>query len=264
MAEILNGTTIEGTSKNDAGYWLPTESTLCGKGNYYGQDLEGYSSPKLWYDAKISELCELINSFVGDDGTAIPIILRLFHEAEDSWTWWGTPYYSSKGIYIEFMRYTIAKIRTLCPHKNILFAYCRDIYWENEEEFLDRYPGDEYIDVIGYDDYSIGLPNISNDIISNRMRIISNIANERMKVAALFETGNRTQEQKEENMLNDYLYESLSANMISFGMVQLWASFVVSTTLQNNDYNKFLNRNDIKTFKDGDNITEIKPQISIS
>ena len=37
---------------------------------------------------------------------------------------------------------------------NALFAYSPGSeYWEHEEMYLERYPGDEYIDVIGFDHY---------------------------------------------------------------------------------------------------------------
>ena len=35
---------------------------------------------------------------------------------------------------------------------NLLFAYSTDVFTE-EENYLEHYPGHEYVDVLGYDDY---------------------------------------------------------------------------------------------------------------
>lgn len=63
----------------------------------------------------------------------------------------------NKQKYKDFYIYTVEKFRQLCPYKNILFGYCRDKYWSTEQSYLDRYPGDDYVDVMGFDNYSIGL-----------------------------------------------------------------------------------------------------------
>ena len=260
MGEILNHTSYDdGVEISDDGHWLPsTTSTKCGKGNYFGSDLAGYSAPYLWYEDKMQELAELVNEFVDEAGAGIPIILRLFHEPEDRWPWWGNPIYSGVNTYKSFVQYTITQLRTKFIHKNVLFGYCMDIYWSNENEYIRRYAGDDYIDVVGYDDYTIGTSIESIDDVTYKMRVISKFANDHLKIAALFETGNRTAYQKGHNMLNDYLYKSLSANGVKFGICELWASFVINTPLIEADYAKFMKRNDIRTYKDGDNISVIE------
>ena len=253
MDEILDGTKYDdGNIIKDNGYWLPsTTSTKCGKGNYYGEDNVGFDSPKEWFDSKIEDICNYINTLTVN-GINIPIILRLFHEPEDKWCWWGNPYFGSKVTYIKFIRYSIDAIRSRCPNKNILFAYCRDIYWDKEEQFADRYAGDNYIDIVGFDDYTIASEDGKTEATIKRMQIISEFARKHLKVSALFETGNRTDAQKKRNLLNDYLYESLTADGVQFGICQLWASMVISTTLQKQDYRKFLQRSDIKTYNNDD------------
>ena len=259
MGEILNHTSYDdGAEISDDGHWLPsTTSTKCGKGNYFGSDLTGYSAPYLWYEDKMQDLADLINEFVDENGDGIPVILRLFHEPEDRWSWWGNPIYSSVRTYVSFMQYTITELRTKFLKKNVLFGFCMDIYWADENEYIKRYPGDDYIDVVGFDDYTIGTSPDSIAGVTHRMRVVSRFANSRLKIGALFETGNRTTYQKEHNMLNDYLYKSLTENGVKLGICELWSSFVINTTLIENDYTKFMKRNDIRTYNTGDNISVI-------
>lgn len=147
--EIMDGVIYDDgkTLRDEDGYWLPSEkSTRCGRGWMEGkEDLPGYENPKQWFEAMLTDMCSLIKEFVDNDGTAIPVILRLYHEPETKFAWWG--YGVPKQDYIKFYRYTVEKIREKCPNKNILFAYCKDRYWD-EVSYGDRYPGDDYVVVL--------------------------------------------------------------------------------------------------------------------
>lgn len=247
--EILSGIQYDdGVSISDKEHWLPSgTSTKCGKGRLQeGDDLEGYDSPRQWYENMVADLCYLINEFVDENGNGIPIILRLFHEPETKFAWWG--YGVSKKTYKEFMRFTITKIREQCQNKNILFAYCKDRYW-NKSTYADRYPGDDYIDIVGYDDYTICSSDSSDSMVIERMKIISSFAKDHNKVAALFETGNKTDYGKAHRFLSENLYNCIMAKGVNLGIVQIWSTF----TTQGNenilqDYRDFLQKKSIKVF----------------
>jgi hypothetical protein len=249
--EIMNNTQYDDGKiiKDDDGHWLPSESsTLCGKGRIEeGDDLVGYESPSDWFDAAIKDLCDLINEFVDEKGVGIPVILRLYHEPETSFAWWG--YGVSKKDYVEFYRFTVEKIRESCHNNNILYAYCKDRYWD-EKSYGDRYPGDEYVDIVGYDDYTICTSDYSDDAVINRMRVITDFAKQHGKVAALFETGNKTEYGRSHHFLSNNLYNCLMADGVNLGIVQLWSTFTTEGDEKIlNDYKRFVRKPNINVLK---------------
>lgn len=228
------------------GYWLPNSSSRCGIGRYNADDEEGYDSPSEWFDAKCKEVAYIINAFVDNDGIHIPVIFRLWHECEAGHFWWGG---GSKKIYKDFYVYTVKKFRQLCPHKNILFGYCKDRYWSTERQYLDRYPGDEFVDVIGFDNYTFGCSKESNEHALLQMRIVSKYAQEHNKVAALFETGNKLEIQKKQYLLSDIIINCIKSEGVRLGIVQIWSSFRLRGDIPVEDYRRFLKCDKIITTK---------------
>ncbi len=84
------------------------------------------------------------------DGKLIPLIFRPWHENVGTWFWWGGKLCSSEQ-YIALYRLT-RDYMTQRGLDNILWAYSpnSDI---TAEEYFSRYPGDEYVDIIGVDQY---------------------------------------------------------------------------------------------------------------
>lgn len=227
---------------DDDGHWLPSAtSTICGRGRMEdGDDLTGFSSPVEWFESALDDMCSLINDFTDENGEGIPVILRLFHEPETKFAWWG--YGVSKKDYIRFFQYTVNQIRKRCPEKNVLFAYCKDHYW-SERTFGDRYPGDNYVDLVGYDDYTICSSEQSDAKVIERMKVISSFAKKHGKVAALFETGNKSEYARTHKFLSDYLYKCIMAEGVNLGLVQLWSSFTIGGDEKIlNDYKEFVRK----------------------
>jgi mannan endo-1,4-beta-mannosidase len=128
--------------------------------------------------------------------TMIPIIFRPFHEHNGDWFWWG------KGVcaedeYIALWKFTIQYLRDEKKLHHLIYAFSPDrsrIDINNfRSGYLYGYPGDEFVDILGYDDYQDlrnqeNVKQRSNDLIYG-LREISAIAKEKNKVAALTETG---------------------------------------------------------------------------
>ena len=83
----------------------------------------------------------------------------------------------------------------------MLFAYTPDIAWsnlgtegDNGNTFLSYYPGDKYVDIIGIDDYSIGVGDdaqvarAANETI-RKLRMMSAFAKAHGKIASISECG---------------------------------------------------------------------------
>lgn len=112
-----------------------------------------------------------------------PLIYRPFHEMTGHWFWWGTANCTDKE-YIAIFRLTVDYLRENGV-RNVLFAWAPDKSAE-----MDRYPGDGYIDVIGYDGYDVGLVewHTKENFVSNVAKL-SDYALKHDKIVAVTEVG---------------------------------------------------------------------------
>lgn len=83
-------------------------------------------------------------------GHRVPIIFRPFHEMTGSWFWWGGDN-TTPEAYKRLWRFTVEYLRDEKDVHNLLYAYSPDR--SSREGYLRYYPGDAYVDVLGYDDY---------------------------------------------------------------------------------------------------------------
>ena len=117
----------------------------------------------------------------------IPIIFRPFHEHTGNWFWWGKKHCSVEE-YKALWHFTVKYLRDEKGLHNLLYAYSPDIF-EDKAHYLERYPGDEYVDILGFDDYhDVGKGGKIEDL-TRRLRMVVELAEEKDKVAALTETG---------------------------------------------------------------------------
>lgn len=145
------------------------------------------------YHKRFTHMLDLIAEYnktlIGKNGEQIPVIFRPWHEFNGSWFWWGQNYCTAeefKNLY----RFTVTYLRDSCGIHNFLYAFSPDVRFESEEDYLERYPGDEFVDVIALDDYAdfrFEEPDVSK--AHKRIKIISDYAKKKGKIAALSETG---------------------------------------------------------------------------
>ncbi len=129
---------------------------------------------------------------VDDDGRPIPMIFRPFHENNGNWFWWGAAY-TTPALYRELFRYTLHYLREEKGIHQFLYAYSPNGPFADEEDYLSRYPGDDAIDIVGFDMYH-DRPTAGDawiDTLVATCRIVASIARERKKVAAVTEAGLR-------------------------------------------------------------------------
>lgn len=136
--------------------------------------------------ARLDIAADFFASLRAPDGTLVPIIFRPWHEHTGSWFWWGRDH-ASVAQFVALWRLTVERMRARGLH-NLLYAYSTDVF-ESRQEYLERYPGDDVIDVLGFDDYH-GIK--SRDTLprfEGRVRTVVRLADERGKIAAVTETG---------------------------------------------------------------------------
>lgn len=84
-------------------------------------------------------------------GKPVPVLFRPYHEHTGSWFWWGEKNCTPEE-YIALWRMTADYLRVTRKMNNILLVYSAAEFTD-EAHFLERYPGDEYVDVLGFDTY---------------------------------------------------------------------------------------------------------------
>lgn len=125
----------------------------------------------------------------------IPVIFRPFHENNGSWFWWGGDNISPKDS-IELYKYMIDRLQNQGIH-NFIYVYSPNGPINNEQEYMSRYPGDDYVDILAvdyYDDYNTSPAKYREDFftqLNSSCLLLNKIAKEHNKLSAIAETGVR-------------------------------------------------------------------------
>jgi mannan endo-1,4-beta-mannosidase len=132
---------------------------------------------------------EWAKSLVGADGKPVPVIFRPYHEFDGGWFWWGASH-CSKDEFVSLWRFTVSYLRDSLDVHNFIYAFSPDNKFSSEAEFLDRYPGDEWVDMVGMDNYGdMGRDGYRLDVAISKLKIVSDYAVKANKLAAFTETG---------------------------------------------------------------------------
>ena len=142
----------------------------------------------------IDRVADFLNSLQTSYGVKVPVLFRPWHEHTGSWFWWGQNLCSAE----QYKALWVLTEKRLKEDgvTNALFAYSPGSeYWEHEEMYLERYPGDEYIDVIGFDHYctaqegdTLGLKKYTEQL-EILLTTLCCVAEKHGKVPAITETG---------------------------------------------------------------------------
>jgi mannan endo-1,4-beta-mannosidase len=139
------------------------------------------------YKDELRQVANFLSQLKNEKGQPVPVIFRPFHENNGNWFWWGKGH-CSPDEYVSLWRFTVSYLRDSLHVHNLLYAYSTDMF-ENTAQFLERYPGDEWVDVLGcenYWDFQSG-STISNGIA--QLRMLVEMATRHKKLAALTECG---------------------------------------------------------------------------
>lgn len=139
------------------------------------------------YKYYLDKLAAYISLLKGRNGEMIPIIFRPLHESTGDWFWWGT-----KGAtpqeYISMWRLTFDYLTKEKNVHNLLFAYSASDF-TSQENYNERYPGDEFVDIVGFDAYCEKESDSFSAYLSNRLQLLNNFALIHGKLPALTEFG---------------------------------------------------------------------------
>ena len=180
-----------------------------------------------WYKKKLDKVASVVSNLKDTNGKQIPIIFRPFHEFDGNWFWWGANYCTAEE-YISVYRFTVNYLRDTKNVHNILFAFSPDNSYTTPSSYLSRYPGDDYVDVLGMDNYgdfdNKGTSGAS--LANSKLKLISDLAISKNKIAALTETGYRVTSTTPaiNNWFSTYLYDAITNNNLQIAYVMFWSN----------------------------------------
>ncbi len=129
----------------------------------------------------------------------MPVIFRPFHEHNGDWFWWGKGL-TTEEDYITLWQFTVDYLKDEKGVHNLIWAFSPDRSRTNietfKEDYFYGYPGDEYVDIIGLDNYwDVGHPANETPLEDRQKHFVQSlamtaeIARDKNKIAALTETG---------------------------------------------------------------------------
>jgi len=141
------------------------------------------------YTHWLDRLSDFFLSLKDEQGQPIPVMFRPYHELTGSWFWWGESLCSQD----EFRQLWTMTVNYLKKRgvNNLLYVYSTAEF-RSVEHFLQRYPGDELVDLIGFDSYQRNDPAVDSSFFKSMKRQLNelcSIARTHGKIPALTETG---------------------------------------------------------------------------
>ena len=119
------------------------------------------------------------------------ILFRPFHENTGSWFWWGAAFCDAE-TYKNVYRYTIEYLRDTKNIHNMLFVYSpSNSGAATQKEYAERYPGDNYVDMVGVDMYH-SKPSATDNWMKQfkaELKVVNTFAKNHGKLFTVTETG---------------------------------------------------------------------------
>ncbi len=149
--------------------------------------------------------------------TKIPIIFRPWHEHNGDWFWWGKGN-CTEAEYIQLWKFTVDYLRNTRKLHHLIYAFSPDrsrLDMSNtKESYHYGYPGDDYVDIIGLDNYmDVGASKTAEEFQTKTsnlvtvLEVITQVAGEKNKLAAMTETG-------QEGVVNPTWYSDVLLNPV--------------------------------------------------
>ena len=154
------------------------------------------SLPGGKYNAQFTAYMDIIADYaLALQAENIPVLYRPYHENSGGWFWWGAAS-TDVETYNALFRYTEDYLASKGVH-NFIYVYSPNGPISSEEEYAKRYPGDDYVDIVGFDyynDYNSYPAQYSDsfmDSLRTTCQVVKSFGEKRGKVAAIAETGVR-------------------------------------------------------------------------
>lgn len=128
---------------------------------------------------------DFLNSLSTNDGTTVPVLFRPWHEHTGSWFWWGQRLCST-AEYEALWKMTVERMRDRGVRMLTVYSPNPCV---TGLEYLERYPGDAWVDILGLDAYHSSDAGAFVTRLGASLGIMDQIARDPRKPYAVSETG---------------------------------------------------------------------------
>ena len=179
-------TTIEGGGNAGQKFpegtaWDVTDSTVV------KNVLEGGSKHEL-FQTWMQRVSDFLAQLKTADGQKVPVIFRPWHENTGSWFWWGEKLCTAEE-YKALWNMLQDKLNA-DGFDNLLWAYSPGMAPDlTNDKYLERYPGDDRISMVGIDGYQWGTKEDFVSQLDQNLAMLCQFAKDHGKIAALTECG---------------------------------------------------------------------------
>ena len=179
--------------------WLQTNPLTEGPGTKYpvgtawdntkvvDQILTEGSPMNIKYKKRLDQVAEAFKKMVDENGKPIPVIFRPLHEHTQTWNWWGSKA-TTEREFIDFWRFIVSYLRDEKGVHNVIYAISPqmdEIYSDPKARLKFRWPGDEWVDLLGMDCYH----GRNTPAFVANMKALSELSAELGKPVGVTETG---------------------------------------------------------------------------
>lgn len=173
-----------------------------------------------FFKQRLDLFAEFLNELRVDSGIKVPVIFRPFHEHTGSWFWWGKGNCTSEE-FVALWQFTVRYLRDEKGIHQLLYSYSSDQF-NSKEQYMEFYPGDDFVDIIAFDDYHSIRTIKDRDKFTFRLRSVVEIAEAKNKIAAFSETG--LEKVTNENWFTDILLEGIKSDKVGsrIAYVMVW------------------------------------------
>ena len=181
------------------------------------------------YKKILNNIASVAKSVKGKDGKVVPMIFRPFHEFDGDWFWWGKSHCTTEE-FKTLWQFTVSYLRDSLQVHNFIYAFSPDCKFTTTAEYTERYPGNNWVDILGFDDYADfgrdGKYNLPAGL--KKLKIVNDLAIKSGKLAAFTETG--LESVADNNWYTTSLLKTLKAEKFKLAYVLVWRNDSKSAT----------------------------------
>jgi mannan endo-1,4-beta-mannosidase len=181
------------------------------------------------YKSILKNIAEVAKATKGADGKLVPIIFRPFHEFDGDWFWWGAKH-CTIDEFKTLWQFTVAYLKDSLKVHNFIYAFSPDNKFLTEQKYLERYPGNDFVDLVGVDNYGDFGRSGRYDLDAGykKLKIVSDVALKNGKLAAFTETG--LESIPDSTWWTDALLKTLLRSDLKLCYVLVWRNDAKSPT----------------------------------
>jgi len=143
------------------------------------------SATNIKFNSWLDKLANFANNLKDNNGKVIPIIFRPFHEHTQTWSWWGSSA-TTQQEFISLWKYTIDYLKNKKQVHSFIYAISPQLDGQGTiDNFLFRWPGDNYVDFLGWDSYH----GTNTAAFSTNLRNLATLSQQKLKPCGVTETG---------------------------------------------------------------------------